>query len=116
MELNNQADKNNDLHQTNPFQENRDNSSNRRYGRPPGNTPKRNNILYIIMIVFLITFLVNLVLANITNSIAQIEYSTFIKLVESGNVARVQIDDTTVVMSLKENAKLTEVEQILYPD
>ena len=116
MEHNNQADKNNDLHHTNPFQESRDNSSNRRYGRPPGNMPRRNNILYIIMIVFLITFLVNLIFANITNSIAQVEYSTFIKLVESGNLARVQIDDTTVVMSLKEDAKLTEVEQILYPD
>ena len=113
MEPNKQTDENNALHETNPYQKGEENLPGGNYGQPAGNAPKRGNIFNILMIVFLFTFLMNLFLANRTGSAVQIEYSQFIKLVESGNVDQVQIDDDIVLMSLKKDADLSEVGQIL---
>lgn len=86
-----------------------------RNGPSTGNTPKKNNLLNIITVIFLITFLINLIFSNYRSSDSQIEYSQFISLVEAGSVHQVQIDDDAVRLSLKEDADLAAVEQILYP-
>lgn len=113
MEPTKKTEENNALHETNPYQKGQENMPGGNYGQPVGNTPKKNNIFTILMIVFLLTFLLNLFFASRTNSAVQIEYSQFIRLVESGNVDQVQIDDDTVIMSLKKDADLSEVTQIL---
>ena len=108
------TDSSDNLNQINPSQAG---------GMPPAdkngpsaeNTPKKNNLFNIITVIFLITFLINLVFTNNISSGSQIEYSQFIRLVESGSVHQVQIDDDTVRLSLKKDADLAVVEQILYP-
>jgi len=78
--------------------------------------PKGLNIMNIIIIVFLINFIINLVFTSLTrNNTVQIEYSTFISLVEKGVVANVELDDDLILVALKKDANIAAVESILYP-
>ena len=76
--------------------------------------PNKFNIFNIIVVFFLINVVINLFMGG-SGAGMQIEYSQFIKLVESGNVDRVQINDDTVGVTLKGSADLFRVEQIVYP-
>ena len=109
------SDSNHNLNQANPNQNSSGNQPKGSGGGPPaGNSPKKFNIFNIIMATFLITFFLNFLFGSGINNNPQIEYSQFIKLVESGNVGDAQISDETVQISLKSDADLTEVGQILY--
>jgi len=81
------------------------------------NTPRGPNIFNIILVMFLITSTFNIFFTNrISDAVLQIEYSQFIQMVESGNVSRAQISDDQIQIVIANDADLTEVEQILYPD
>ena len=115
MDTNKLPENDNNLNQINP------NQSGQTPPTWPGepsseNAPKKPNIFNIITIVFLITFLLNLFFASRTGTGMQIEYSQFIKLVESGALSQVQLSDESVKMSLKSDADLSVVEAILYPE
>lgn len=67
-----------------------------------------------LIIMFVITFAINFLFTMFTaDSKVQIEYSQFVKLVESGNVSQVQIEDDQLLLTLKEDANVEDVEQIL---
>jgi len=108
-------DMNQDLNQMNPNQPGKENPPGRGNGLPEGNTPKRFNYFNIIAVLFLINFLFNLLFTGRAANERQIEYGQFIKLIESGNAGRVQIDDDILHVSLKNDADLPEVERVLYP-
>ena len=112
---------NNDLKQTNPYQNDnnkRDKNSGGGNGPPSGNEngPKRFNLFNIIIVIFLITFILNIIYSSIGGYGAQIDYSQFIKLVESGNIGRALLDEDTVRIAIKTGADTAAVEKILYPD
>ena len=80
-------------------------------------SPKRNNFINILVIVFLITFMWNILFPNGGSlSGTEIEYSTFNQLVYSGHIARVELTEDLVHIALKDEADLSAVEVILYPD
>jgi len=86
-------------------------------GRFSGNTPQGPNIFNIMMVMFLLTFILNIFFSNqIPDAALQIEYSQFIQLVESGNVSRAQLSDNQIQIAVAKDADLTVVEQILYPE
>jgi cell division protease FtsH len=63
---------------------------------------------------FVLTFVFNLVTALMsTRNNVQIEYSQFVRLVESGNVGTVQIEDEQLLLLLKEDADMAVVGEIL---
>ncbi len=112
--MDNHKDKDKDqLKQMNPGPADGAGSSNQN-GPAAGSGPKRSNFFNILTIIFIITFLLNLFVAPSGRG-SQIEYSQFIKLVESGLVERVQLDDEQVRLSLKTDADLKLVESILDP-
>ena len=79
-----------------------------------GKFPSNFNIFNIIAIFFLINFALNLFFARPGTGI-QIEYSQFLRLLESGTVSRVQINDDTLHIGLKQGADLALVDRIVYP-
>ena len=84
-------------------------------GRP--SVPQGPNIFNIMLMFFLITFLFNRLFVNrTTDAMVQIEYSQFIQLVESGNVSRAQLSEDQIIVKIGNDADLTVVEQILYPE
>jgi len=107
---------NNELNQMNPQQTGQNNPFGETDRPSAGKSPKRFNFFNIIIVIFLINFVLNFLFANMSGTGTQIEYSQFIKLVESGNVSRVQIEDESVQISLKKDADFSAVESILYPD
>ena len=116
MQLKEPEDKN--LKKTNPDQDGENLiPPNNTGSRQDGKRPKKNNILNIMIVVFLINFVLNLVLSGTgRNNTIQVEYSTFIRLVESGQVENVQLDDDFAIFALKKDAALPDVESILYPN
>ncbi len=63
---------------------------------------------------FVLTFLFNIVISLFTaNNKVQIEYSQFVKLVESGSVKTVQIQDDQLLLKLKDDADNATVSEIL---
>jgi cell division protease FtsH len=80
-------------------------------GPETGKTP---NILNAFIIMFLITFSMNLALsAMIANNQTQITYSQFVKLVESDTVAEVRLSETEIQIALKDNTERAIVNEIL---
>ncbi|MCL1914554.1 MAG: ATP-dependent zinc metalloprotease FtsH [Eubacteriaceae bacterium] len=77
------------------------------FGKPP-------SLLNMFIIVFLINFALNLFFGA-PQAGSQIEYSQFIKLVESGLVSKVQIEEEQLLATLKPEADLGQVEAIIYP-
>jgi len=116
METNGKKSTNDALNQMNPNQIGSNNLSGQSGGGINGKIPNgKFNIFNIIAVVFLINFVLNFFIVG-SGVGRQIEYSQFIKLVETGNVSRVQINDDSVQITLNQDAKLTEVEQIIYPN
>ena len=63
---------------------------------------------------FVLTFLVNLITTFfISSNKVQIEYSQFVKLVESGSVKTVQIESDQLLLRLKDDADMAKVSEIL---
>jgi cell division protease FtsH len=116
MKPNKNTDMDNGLNEVNPYQEDHGIPPGRGGGPPVGKSPKKFNPFHIIIVIFLINFLLNFLFSSMSGSGLQIEYSQYIKLVESGNVSRVQIDDEALQITLTKDANLTEVENILYPN
>ena len=82
-----------------------------------GRAPQGPNIFNIMLIMFLITFVINILFSNrMSNAALQIEYSQFIQLVESGSVSRAQLSDDQVQIVIGKDADLAKAEQILYPE
>ena len=116
MEPNEKANAKDNLNQMNPNQASQSDTPGNEGGgfgrrRPNG----KFNIFNVIVIFFLVNFVLNLFIGK-TDVSKQIEYSQFIRLVESGNVNRVQINDDTLHISLKQNVNIQEVERIIYPE
>ncbi|MGI6317064.1 MAG: ATP-dependent zinc metalloprotease FtsH [Christensenellales bacterium] len=83
---------------------------------PAANAPKGPNIFTILAIVFLITFLINIIFADkMSKSVQVIEYSQFISLVESGSVDRVLLGEDSLQVTIDKDADFAEVKEILYP-
>ncbi|MEL7626598.1 MAG: ATP-dependent zinc metalloprotease FtsH [Anaerolineaceae bacterium] len=92
----------------------------------PGQTPqdsgderffKGPNIFNIFLVIFVITFIINtLFLNNLRDARQTIAYSQFLQLVESGNLAEVQLGEEEVTFEISKNADQAELDQILYPD
>lgn len=84
------------------------------------NTPEKSsgpNIFHILIVIFLITFVLNLVFANLMpKNQVQISYSQFQSLVESGSVSQVQLEEAQIELALKKDADMEAVDGILYPD
>ncbi len=109
-------DQNENTKKISPYQPGDPGPTDGRGGPAAGNTQRGPNIFNIITAIFLITFLLNMIFVNVSNKGTQIEYSKFLALMESGSLETVQIADENVLMKLKDNADLREVEGILYPD
>ena len=82
---------------------------------PSGNRPKKWNVFNVIAVIFLINFAFNLLMASRMDGDYQIEYGQFIQLVENNLISRVQINDDTVRIYLREDVQLSEIEAIIYP-
>ncbi len=81
-------------------------------GTPTGG--KQRNPLSWVAIFFAVTFALNLLTALFSsNSKVQIEYNQFVRLVESGSVDKVQIEEDQLLLMLKEDANAEEVKKIL---
>jgi len=104
------------LNQINPLKSGQDGQPGQDGGPPAGKAPKKFNIFNIIIVIFLINIVLNFFIVNMSGAGMQIEYSQFIKLVESGNAGKVQIEDEAVRLTLRNDADLQKVEGILYPD
>lgn len=75
------------------------------------------NLFNIIVVFFLITFVLNLISANVTpQNHVEISYSQFEELVKSGNVSQVQLDEDQINIALDEDADADAVKAIVYPD
>jgi cell division protease FtsH len=83
----------------------------------PGGTPtsrKPDSSWRWIAAFFVLTFLVNVLTTFFTSSNkVQIEYSQFVKLVESGSVKTVQIESDQLLLRLKDDADMVKVSEIL---
>jgi len=88
------------LNQMNPQKSGQDGGPGAEGGPAAGKTPKKLNIFNIIIVIFLINIVLNFIAVNMSGTGMQIEYSQFIKLVESGNAGRVQIEDDTIKFTL----------------
>lgn len=116
MEPNQNTDTHKDINQVNPYQADHENPPGRGGGPPAGRPPKKFNIFNMLIVIFLINFLLNFLFASNVVTGLQIEYSQFIRLVESGNVDRVQIDDEVLKIALIKDADLAQIEKIIYPE
>jgi len=120
---NKNTDMKNELNRTNPFSQDKKGTpggggggSSGGGGPSAGKTPGKFNIFHVLIIIFLLNFLLNILFSGTLDTGWQIEYSQFISLVESGNVAKVQLDDDSIHIYLKKDADLKAVEGILYPE
>ena len=69
--------------------------------KDPNNKPKPH-IAYFMIAGLIMSLIMNILLSYVASSRkVQIEYGQFIELVESGNVDKVQIEDTQLLISLK---------------
>jgi cell division protease FtsH len=76
------------------------------------NNKKRPNIVTIVIIGFILTFVINLLLSGSANTSAQITYNQFLDLVDGGLVNQVQIDEEQITIFLKDgndNASVTGI-------
>ena len=119
MTINEQKQNDNDLKQVNTNEENNGRGQNR--NKPP-NMPNKStqqgpNIFHILLVMFFITFIINNFIFNrVSDAVLEIEYSQFINLVDSGNVSRAQLSEDQIIIVLSEQADLSEVEKIIYPN
>lgn len=117
MSTDNNRDNKDNLNQTNPNpnQGNFDNPQNLNPSSPAGGNPKRPIPFKLLAAIFLVTLLFNIVVMNRGSDGQEIEYNQFLELIDSGNLEQVQINADTAEISLKPNADLNQVENILYP-
>jgi cell division protease FtsH len=106
----------NELNRMNPLKPDKDGPPGGGKGPPAGKAPKSFNIFHILIVIFLVNFLLNILFLGTSGGGMQIEYSQFIKLVESGSVGRVQLDDDAVQIALKKDADLAAVDKIIFPE
>ena len=86
-------------------------------GYPNGNERKGPNLIHVILIIFLITFFLNIFLFNsVSQNAHTIEYSQFIELVESENISTAKVSDDQIQVTISEDADLDTVEEIIYPN
>ncbi|MFV0399117.1 MAG: ATP-dependent zinc metalloprotease FtsH [Oscillospiraceae bacterium] len=91
------------------------NSNQKDQSTPP--ETKGPKLFHVLLIFFLITFVLNLIFANMApKNQTQISYSQFQSLVESDTVSQVQLEDTQILLALKKDADTGVVEDILYPE
>lgn len=83
--------------------------------KPKPEMNKGPNLFNVIIIIFLITFFLNMLMTQrLANQQTQISYSQFTKLVETGNVAQVELGDTEIQIMLKNDYNKETVSSILY--
>ncbi|MDR1445139.1 MAG: ATP-dependent zinc metalloprotease FtsH [Treponema sp.] len=76
--------------------------------------PQQSNILSILVIGIVITFVFNLIIGNLTaGQKRQVEYGQFIQLVENGAVGQAQIDDQQIAFTLKDGTSEAVLREIL---
>ena len=109
-----------DIKRVNPYTGKRDDPANSGQRKPTGEPERKPppgfNLFNLIVVFILINFLVNMINDSRINSGFPIEYSKFIRMVESGQVSRVQIGDDTLRIILKKDANMTIIENIIYPE
>ena len=107
---------NNNLMQSNPNQMNDPDKLDGGGGFFSWNSPKKPNIFTVLAVIFLINFLLNLFVVTRLPGDYRIEYGQFIQLVEQGHVSQVQINEDNLRIRLNDNAVLTQIEAIIYPN
>ncbi len=72
-------------------------------------SPKKP-LLYYYCIVLLIIFLFNLLLAPLLaqNQVIEVDYGTFMDMIEEGDIGIVQVEDTQIVFTNKDEAQIYE--------
>ena len=72
-------------------------------------SPKKP-LLYYYCIVLLIIFLFNLLVAPLLaqNQVIEVDYGTFMDMIEEGNIGIVQVEDTQIVFTNKDEAQIYE--------
>ena len=75
---------------------------------------KGPNFSSLIMAFFLLNFALRFILSLFGDSGMLIEYGQFLSLVDNGYVQKVQVDETVLLMTLREDADMAEVGEILY--
>ena len=112
--------KNNDIKRVNPYPGKPDDASGKGRNQPPGGPANKHpggfNLFNIIVVFFLINFVVNLLNHSMLSKGIPIDYNQFIRMVESGQVSQVQIDDEKLQIFLKKDADMSAIERIIYPE
>ncbi|MFV0400863.1 MAG: ATP-dependent zinc metalloprotease FtsH [Oscillospiraceae bacterium] len=97
-------------------------------GLPPGgngnnqngpNAPPRRgpNFLGVIIAIFVITVVMNLLFSSLTSrNQMSVPYSSFLELVDAGQVSTVQVETEQITFKLKEDASTDTVNGILFPE
>jgi len=85
-------------------------------GKAAGSSSGPPNLLHTIFILILVNFLISMITGIFAPGNIHTDYSIFLKLVESDNVARVQIEAESLYYTLRADADLSEVDSILYPE
>lgn len=96
---------------------NQNTNSNKKDSSTSKNTPQGPTIFHILLVMFLITTVINIISANISNrAVPEIKYSQFIELVETDNVSTVELSEDQLQFVISKDADIPEVEKILYPN
>ena len=84
-------------------------------GGEPGGRKFPFDPFYMVMLFLLLSFLFNSMDNSKSTAPIQITYSQFLDLAESGSLAKVQMNDTQIQITLKSDANAKVVDRILYP-
>lgn len=96
---------------------NQNTNSNKKDSSTSKNTPQGPTIFHILLVMFLITTVINIISANISNrAVPEIKYSQFVELVETDNVSTVELSEDQLQFVISKDADIPEVEKILYPN
>ena len=102
------------LKETNPAGRQAPGSPGQPGGTPTQGGPDWSRLLNILIVFFALTFLFNLLFANRLSSPAvQIGYSQFMSLVDLEVVDQAQIDEERIYLTLKRDADMAQVRQVV---
>lgn len=91
------------------------NNSNHDSNEKPVRGP--NNLFNILIFGLILTFILNIGFGSLmSNSKLQIDYSQFVKLVESGTVSRVRISTDELLITMKKDADINTIKDIIIND
>ncbi|MCL1914121.1 MAG: ATP-dependent zinc metalloprotease FtsH [Eubacteriaceae bacterium] len=87
---------------------------------PNNNQPQPNrwaNMFNVFMVLFLIIFAINTLISTRPNTLkTEISYNAFMELVDRGYVQVVELNDTTISLTIKENVPAKSVLEVVDPN